>query len=250
MASLIQGISMTLRHVSTFAVAQAVLFAFASQACAGVNLIANGDFSSGDAGFTSDYHFVGQPAKPSSTYGTPPAYDSFNEFTYAIGANADLFHALWADVPAPGGSGDYMIVNGATTRPASGGDYAVWEQTVTITPGASYDFSAQIVSITPVSPARLDVFANGVQVGSTATVGALGVWGAFSAVISAGSATTIDLRIEDANLVAVGNDFGLADITLAAAVPETSTWAMMGLGFLALALSRPLLRRPGRRREA
>ena len=128
-----------------------------------------------------------------------------------------------------------MIVNGATRQPFPRTYETVWEQSVAVTPGATYDFSAEIASIVSESPARLNFFANGVQIASTYTAGPSGVWGAFNTVLGIGSVTNIDLSVQDANLAAGGNDFGLAHISLTA-VPEPSTWAMLGLGAVSLAL--------------
>lgn len=225
---------MSLRHVLSFGVAATAL-ALTTQAYAGVNLVVNGDFSAGNTGFSSDYHYVAQPASPSTGPGVPPAYTSWNEQTYGVGANAALYHSLWPNLLGPGGSGDYMIVNGATRQPAPGTFKTVWEQSVSVTPGATYDFSAEIASIISANPAKLNVFANGVQIAPTYTAGPSAVWDTFSTILTVGSVTNIDLSVQDANLAASGNDFGLASISLTA-VPEPSTWAMLGLGAVSLAL--------------
>jgi hypothetical protein len=52
-----------------------------------------------------------------------------------------------------------------------------------------------------------------------------------------GSVSSITLSIQDLNLNANGNDFGVANISLVEAVPETATWAMMGVGFAGLAFA-------------
>jgi len=226
---------MSLRHVLSIGVA-ATAFALATQAYAGVNLVENGDFSAGNTGFTSDYHYVAQPASPSTGYGVPPAYNSWNEQTYGVGANSGLYRNAWSNVAGPGGSGDYMIVNGADSRPAPNTYFTVWEQSVAVSPGTTYDFSAEVASIYPTNPAKLNFFANGVQIGASYTAGAPGVWGAFTTVLNVGSVTNIDLSVQDANLATAGNDFGLARISLSSAVPEPSTWAMLGLGAISLAL--------------
>ncbi|RBP06291.1 putative secreted protein with PEP-CTERM sorting signal [Roseiarcus fermentans] len=226
---------MRLGHVSAAATAAAMI-ALVSQAHAGANLVVNGDFSAGAAGFTSDYIYVGQPASPWTAPGVPPDVTINNPFTYGVGANASLFSSLWADIPAPHGSGNYMIVNGAAKRPTSMTSYTVWEQTVTLAPGMNYDFSAEVASLSPGNPASLHVYANGIQIGA-ATTGAVGDWHALDATITVGSPSNVILSVQDSAVSAKGNDFGLADIALSAAIPEPSTWGMLGLGIAALAFA-------------
>ena len=225
---------MSLRHVLSFGVAATAL-ALTTQAYAGVNLIVNGDFSAGNTGFSSDYHYVAQPATPSTGPGVPPNYTSWNEQTYGVGADAALYHNLWPSLLGPGGAGDYMIVNGATRQPYPRLYETVWAQSVAVTPGGSYDFSAEIASIVSANPAKLTFFANGVQIAPSYTAGPAGTWGTFNTILTVGSVTNIDLSVQDANLASSGNDFGLAHLSLTA-VPEPSTWAMLGLGAVSLAL--------------
>jgi hypothetical protein len=212
--------------------------ALASQAHAGVY---NGDFSLGDTGFTSGYYDVtgtGQASGPGDGSVSNP-YNAWNESTYAVGANSDLYHDLWANVPAPGGSGIYLIVNGNSLDgdPAVTGSLplTVWEQTVTVTPDTLYEFSALAANIYGANPATLDFYANSVLLGPAFTVGAAGTtgdWNPFSAIWYSGSSTSVVLKIVDTNFIASGNDFGVDDIALTA--PEPATWAMLITGFAGL----------------
>ena len=106
------------------------------------NPIVNGDFESGNTGFTSDYTFVSSPAPyPGGMYAPK---------TYAIGINPNAYHSSW--VPPFGdhttGTGNMMIVNatcltgqgsGCTEDPGNIND-KVWEQTVDVQPNRSYLF--------------------------------------------------------------------------------------------------------------
>jgi hypothetical protein len=60
------------------------------------NLVDNGDFSAGDTGFSSEYYAVtgtGQASSPGDGSASNP-YNAYNETTYAVGANSDLYHNL------------------------------------------------------------------------------------------------------------------------------------------------------------
>jgi len=214
------------------------LVALTAPARAGANLIDNGDFSAGDTGFSSEYYSVtGTP--PASSPGDGSAgnpFNAYNETTYAVGANSDLYHNLWADVPVPSGSGNYLIVNGNSLDgfPAVTGTLplTVWEETITVAPDTFYRFSAQAANIYGGNPATLEFYANSSLLGPAFTVGAAGTtgdWNAFDAYWYSGSSTSVALAIVDTNTIASGNDFGVDNIVLAA--PEPSTWAMMIIGF-------------------
>jgi hypothetical protein len=208
----------------------------ASRADAGSSLVFNGDFSLGDTGFGSQYDDVTGTGL-ASTFGTAPNYNAWDESTYAIGTNANLYHNLWHNVPAPSGAGNYMIVNGNSDSKTSAVPHAslplaVWDETVAVAPDTAYQFSAQATSVTSSdSSAVLDFYAGSTLLGAL-TVGAPGVWETFSVTWYSGSNTSVFLKIVDANNAAVGNDFGLDNISLT--TPEPSTWAMMALGFAGL----------------
>ena len=63
-----------------------VAFGVALPARAAVNLIVNGDFQSGNTGFSSDYTY--EPANGSGTA-------LWNEGTYGIATNPQILHYLW-----------------------------------------------------------------------------------------------------------------------------------------------------------
>ncbi|MEM8907747.1 MAG: T9SS type A sorting domain-containing protein [Bacteroidota bacterium] len=82
------------------------------------NQVDNGDFESGDTGFTS-----GLTSDCSCGFGT-----------YCVTTNAKLKcnNALWNPILAPSGSGNYMVVDGDVTT--------IWSQNVSINAGSVYDF--------------------------------------------------------------------------------------------------------------
>ena len=79
------------------------------------NLISNGDFSGGNAGFTSAYSFVasGQSQTP-GTYGIRTSSQSFNSQYNAFGDHST-------------GTGNMLMVDGSTTP-----NTVVWSETVPV----------------------------------------------------------------------------------------------------------------------
>jgi len=77
------------------------------------NLIVNGDFQSGDTGFTTDY---------------APAGDMYDPGVYAVGIDPNDYHSAWASFgDHTSGTGNMMIVNGLD----DGSLGVVWAQDVT-----------------------------------------------------------------------------------------------------------------------
>lgn len=208
----------------------------AGSAHAATNLIVNGDFESGNTGFTSDH-----------TYVDPMANALFPEGLFTIGTNPLAVHPYWVDL----GGSNLMIVNGMT-----GGDLpVVWQQSVAVVAG-TYAFSGQAANVCcnssftgPNNASNLlfqysfdgvnfttldQVLTNPPSdAGSFYTVG--------GDIVSAAD-QTLTLRIANGATAASGNDFAIDNLMLSmsSAVPEPGTWAMMivGLGLVGASLRR------------
>ena len=114
-------------------------------------LIFNGDFSSGDTGFTSDY-----------IYGTGGGVGLLsNEGQYAITNNAGTTHNQFANCNDHTGGGNMMVVN------ASGDASDLWCQDIAVTMNTSYSFSAWVTSVTSQNPAQLQFSVNGTALGTS-----------------------------------------------------------------------------------
>ncbi|MEM7312290.1 MAG: LamG-like jellyroll fold domain-containing protein [Planctomycetota bacterium] len=100
-----------------------------------------------------------------------------------------------------------LAVNGSTTA----GDI-VWEQTVAVVPGETYDFAAAISSWFPAAPAALLFTVNGEDIGALNAPEAVGTWEQVFATWDSGNATSATIRIVNANLAFGGNDFALDEI--------------------------------------
>ena len=166
------------------------------------NLLTNPGFSAGNTGFVSAYLYVIPP-------GPDPGAGSYTIGTDNRAYNAN-FLASYGDHTT--GTGQYLIVNAAITS------RIVWEQTVTgLTANKPYQFSFWLLNTYPTSKARLQVSANGVDVGpafSNPNDG--GNWQLNTVTVNPGAGTQLVLRLRDLNLDGNGNDFGLDDLSLTA----------------------------------
>ena len=205
--------------------AVAASLTMAGVAHAAVNLVVNGDFESGNTGFTSDH-----------TYVAPAPNVLFPEGLYTIGMDPNAVHGYWVSIDDPT---NMMIVNGST-KP---GTPIVWEQSINVGPGA-YDFGAEAANVCCNSlyhgtnaPSNL-LFSysfdgiNFVSLGNilTAPPGDAGSFYTLGATILSAANQTLTLRISNDITAAGGNDFAIDNIFLTA-VPEPATWGLMIAGF-------------------
>jgi hypothetical protein len=205
----------------------AVLLCLAVKASA--NLIINGNFESGNTGFSSDYTYIAVPQQ----WGPNGSWDPG---TYAIDTNPNNDHGLWASFgDHTTGHGKMMVVNGSTEA-----NKAVWADTLSLAAG-TYHFSAWAANTYAASPASLQFSIDG---GSPMTfnlpANETGVWHQFTYTFTVPNPQTIS--IVDLNLAYSGNDFALDDISLT--VPDGGTTVvLLGMGMLALAWTRRKIHR-------
>lgn len=175
--------------------------------------LVNGDFSSGNTGFTSGYGYASasDPGGGHYTVGTNP--HTWNSFLTSFGDHTS-------------GTGNMLIADGSGTA-----NTLVWSESLTVTPNSQYTLTFYSAScgndngngIDP-SPATLVATANGVQIGATLHVSATdGVWTQFTGTFNSGSLTTDVLAITDSNLAGgAGNDFAIDDIMRSQSRPASS----------------------------
>ena len=214
-----------------------------SQASA-MNMILNGNFSSGNTGFTSSYNYIA-PGTPNPGDSPDPGgsdYTLWDEGTYSVGTNPNSFHASWASFgDHTTGTGNMLIVNGAASQ------VTVWQGTLssTLVVGQTYQFSAWVANLypppvglgtTPTAPAQLQFSIGGGMIGGMFSAPGVGVWSVLSSTFIAGSVNPA-IAVVDLETAANGNDFALDDISIVA-VPEPTTLALAGLGGLSALLFR------------
>ncbi len=171
----------------------------------GQNLVINGDFENGSAGFTSGY-----------TSG-----DVSNPGFYTVGANPSAATGAFGDWCNCGdhtsGTGKMMIVNGGTDA-----TLPVWEETVAVTPSTEYTFSywgAEVDHDSSSFP-HLELKINGAVIGSSTFPEYApdngGQWQNYKFTWKSGTSKSADLALYDLNTDASWNDFALDDISFSA----------------------------------
>lgn len=183
------------------------------------NLIFNGDFESGNIGFTSDY------ALSTPGYTCPSGNQVWGslgcEGVYLVGPDASLTHSAFPPCMDHTGGGNMMMINGAPSL------QQVWCQTINVMPNTDYIFQAFATSISPSSPAILQFSINGGLVGSPFSLSsATCVWQEFYTVWNSGSNTNIEICITNQNTATGGNDFALDDLFFGALCKEDMTFTV------------------------
>jgi hypothetical protein len=176
------------------------------------NVVLNLDFSQGNTAFTSQYAYVADD--PNATNELVP------EGKYGVGTNAHNYHPSFNGL-GRGGSGNFMIVNGATVT-----GVGVWQQSVTIQPNTTYYFGCWISAINPANLAQLAFSINGQVIGNSPTISPIlpvGTWTQFYTSWFSGTSTTANIQINNINTQFTGNDFGLDDITFTTICTATAT---------------------------
>lgn len=156
------------------------------------NLIQNGNFEQGNAGFTSGLRYL------TSSDRTPGIY--------TVGADA---HAFQVDFPAcTAGGGKMMIVNGDLNVSK------IWEQTITVVPNQTYTVSFWYQNVTPIADnLSLLLSVNGVVIGrdSTEMIQPC-TWYPVRGEWNSGNNTTATIRISDTYNIFTGDDFAIDNI--------------------------------------
>ncbi|HZP84451.1 MAG TPA: FG-GAP-like repeat-containing protein [Chthonomonadaceae bacterium] len=181
------------------------LSALLTSAAQAQNLVANGDFSAGNTGFTSHYTLITTVSTSAGQYGivTNPGTAYVNDY------------ASFGDHTT--GTGNMQFVDGGGSTAA-----AFWSQTVAVTANTPYVFSFWATPAYAQNPTTLRVLLNGAQLGNDFPLtSSPGTWQKFSVVLNSGSKTSLTFSLLDVNpnWGAKGDDFCVDDISLTKATP-------------------------------
>ncbi|MBS1534589.1 MAG: T9SS type B sorting domain-containing protein [Bacteroidetes bacterium] len=165
------------------------------------NLIYNGDFFLGNAGFTSDYTYY-------------PTNTSLVQKAYGVVSNSNSWETAFASCTEHTGSAGskMLVVDGSTSN---GGNDAFWCQTVPVTPGQNYSLTYYLQALATPANASIQIKINGVAVGgSSSTSATTCTWTQAPAINwNSGANTTANICFYDLTTSASGNDFAIDDIT-------------------------------------
>ncbi|MGB3074148.1 MAG: hypothetical protein WBB36_02445, partial [Chitinophagales bacterium] len=162
------------------------------------SIITNGDFSAGNTGFISDHNYCSTPGC------------LFAEGKYTVDVDASVYQSSFSGTDHTTGTGNFLIVNGATTANSS-----PWCQTFPVDPNSFYEISYWLTSLVTESPAAIQVTMN-----TFPFFGALNApfqsdtWINFAQTWTSGLNTSITMCLVNTQNGALGNDFGIDDITV------------------------------------
>ena len=159
-------------------------------------LVANGDFESGNTGFTNEYIYRPGLLWPEGPYTVDD--DPADNHPYSWPSYGD--HTT--------GTGEMMIVNAAIIP-----NVTLWEQMVPVLSHTRYSISAWVSTVVPPAP-ELRFLINGEAVGVKVGPGGSGYWREFATSWDSGDQTAVQFRIVETSIAGFGNDFAIDDISL------------------------------------
>jgi hypothetical protein len=175
-----------------------LLLVFVLDGSVRADLIVNGDFSGGVAGFSSGY-----------THST--AGNLIFAQTYRMVKNPSDAHGSfdsYYDHTTGDENGLMMVVNGATSS-----GVVVWQETVNVSQNVEYTLTSWVSSCYWQNPADLNFLINNVSIGTMNAPSTTAVWDDFVGTWDSGSATSATIKIVDLSTANDGNDFALDDIS-------------------------------------
>lgn len=183
-------------------------------------LVANWNFELGNASFSSAAAYK------------PTGHLSFGE--YSVRPNPTSANPQWGGVDHTTGTGDFLMCDGITGSPT-----AAWRQTVQVCPGLNYEFSAwanNLVQNNNFSDPRIELRVNGITVAAPVLIPEIpDRWVKLSGSFTATGSFAV-LEIWSVSAAALGNDFGIDDVSLTTQDYVTNgTFASGNTGFTSTA---------------
>lgn len=191
---------------TTATVSGPTTFTFTARAMTTNNLILNGDFESGNSGFTSDFNYVAPG----------PAFLAGGVYT-VITSPSIVSGSFPPCDDHTSGAGNMLLVNASNNTGAD-----VWCQTISVNPNSDYIFEA-FVGTVGIIPVAMNLTINGIQISSTFNAGSLLCdWQQFTQTWSANGATTATICLSNQNGSFLGPVFALDDISMIEICRETA----------------------------
>jgi len=206
------------RALSLAACALALMAAGSAHA----NLVYNGDFSLGNTGFTSGYGYVPYP-------------NQVVNGQYTVGPLVPPSYFDWYPFMPPPGATMFMTVNGGPDP--SYATIPFWEQSVTVTPGKTYQISFDLAEISSIgNDADVAVNDGSTYLADFAAPNVQDYWQSETLTYTP-TTSSVDLQLIDLNTDGDENDFAVGNISLQA-VPEPPAFLALGIGAAGLLIRR------------
>lgn len=183
----------------TATVFQTTTYTLVAEAFDPTNLVQNGDFEQGPAGFTTAYNYVADIPGVQN--------EMVPEGTYSVGPNPNNYHNGFSPCN-PQSGGNMMIVNGA------GNFQDIWCQTITVEPNTEYELKYWLTSVNPASPAQIQIEMNGQTAGPVFQAGAVCAWLQFTTRWNSGANTSVEMCLANRNTALGGNDFAIDNLCM------------------------------------
>ena len=182
------------------------------------NLVVNGDFTSGNTGFTSEYNYVVDLSGVQN--------EMWPEQTYAVVNNPNDVHSHFcnmntAALRSPGSGGNMLVGNAATS-----GSLKLWTQNIPVTANTDYVLTFNAVSLAGAESSLLfGIYTGCYRTGADVSVPfetVNCVWNKYSFQFNSGNNTSIPLSIVNISAQASGNDIAIDDINVYACASVSS----------------------------
>lgn len=159
------------------------------------NLIYNGSFQLGATGFFTQYNLLS--VNPNAGQGVA-----------GVTANSQTWFNSFDNCGDQDGTSTLFVADGATVA-----NTVLWRQTVPVQPNTNYTFSYWATSVVNTAPSQLQVFINGTNSNTTTLTNNTCTWQNIIVNWNSGAASTATIDIINANLVSIGNDFAIDNLS-------------------------------------
>ncbi|MDJ1470363.1 hypothetical protein, partial [Xanthocytophaga flava] len=181
------------------------------------NLITNGNFSSGNTGFTSEYTYTTEAKSNTGDYskGLGP------EGRYTVGTEPFYYHKDFCKLSDISGStpsgGNMLIGNGY-----NGSSKKLWTQTVALQANTNYKLTFYAISLAGANTLLFGLYGNCTRLGQDIDVGNTCAWTLYTMTFNSGVLTSLELSLRNISVNASGNDIAVDDIILVKDNPVTN----------------------------